>query len=267
MNYGLISAVLLNKITLQRLQKLSEDIGVKIYPIIGVGSAPFRGNLKPQTVERVGLEYPSAHTFTIQSAFKYDYAPEEVSKGIKSLKERETDLPQEVDEKRCMEIINKYTQEYRKQIIELAPVINEVARYIPSRRKRKLHIGLFGYSRSLEGFALPRAITFTAALYSIGLPPEILALNALNRYDLEFIRKVYVNFDDDLKDALRYLNPGTKFLIKDLKKKMKEISIDFQTDESYIEITNHILNLLRNNKSKDLEECILRLAHLRKFLG
>ncbi len=72
MNYGHVSAVLLNKIALQRLQTLSEDIGVEIYPIVGVGSAPFRGNLRPQTVERVAKEYPSTHTLTVQSAFKYD---------------------------------------------------------------------------------------------------------------------------------------------------------------------------------------------------
>jgi len=39
MNYGLISAVLLNKIALYRLQTLSEKTGIEIYPIIGVGSA------------------------------------------------------------------------------------------------------------------------------------------------------------------------------------------------------------------------------------
>jgi len=33
MNYGLISAILLNKIALQRLQRLSEEIGIEIYPI------------------------------------------------------------------------------------------------------------------------------------------------------------------------------------------------------------------------------------------
>jgi phosphoenolpyruvate carboxylase len=78
MNYGLTSAVLLNKIGLQRLQKLSQEIGVTMYPIIGLGSAPFRGNLRPETVERVGKEYPGAYMFTIQSAFKNDNPPDQV---------------------------------------------------------------------------------------------------------------------------------------------------------------------------------------------
>ena len=267
MNYGLISAVLLNKIALQRLHRLSEDIGIELFPIIGVGSAPFRGNLKPHTAERVGREYPSAHTFTVQSAFKYDYTPDEVNMGIKILRERNTGLPQEIDEKKALEVMNKYTKEYKKQIIELAPLINEVARYIPSRRKRKLHIGLFGYSRSLEGVTLPRAITFTAALYSIGLPPEILALNALNDDDFSFIRSVYLNFDQDLIDSIHYYNPEMEIIPKELKQKLKKIPLNFQTDDQSRELTSHILNSIKSNKTKDIQECIVRLAYLRKFLG
>lgn len=45
MNYGMVSAVLCNKIALQRLRLLSQELGIEIYPILGVGSSPFRGNL------------------------------------------------------------------------------------------------------------------------------------------------------------------------------------------------------------------------------
>jgi phosphoenolpyruvate carboxylase len=267
MNYGLVSAVFLNKIALQRLQRLSEDIGIEIYPIVGVGSAPFRGNLRPQTVERVAKEYPSAYTFTIQSAFKYDNPPDEVKEAIRKLQKRKTDLPQEIDEERCLEIIRKYSQEYQKQITILAPVINKGARYVPSRRKRKLHIGLFGYSRSIGGVTLPRAITFTAALYSIGLPPEILSLNALDEDDIQFIREVYVNFEDDLRDSLRYFNPDTVFLPKDLETRVRNFPVDFQPDEEHKEITDYIAGSLKENKTEDLGEYVLRAANLRKFLG
>lgn len=267
MNYGLVSAVFLNKIALQRLQRLSEDIDVGIYPIVGVGSAPFRGNLRPQTVERIVKEYPSTHTFTIQSAFKYDNSPDDVREAIEKLKERKKDMPQEIDEERCLEIIRKYTQEYQKQVIELAPVINRVAKYVPSRRKRKLHIGLFGYSRSIGSVSLPRAITFTAALYSVGLPPEILALNTLNEEDLGFISEIYINFEDDLEDALKYFNPDTVFLPKALETRVNDLKLDFQLDEEHKEITDYIVNSLRKNKTEDLGEYVLRAANLRKFLG
>ncbi len=267
MNYGLISAVLLNKIALQRLQRLSDDMGVKIYPIIGVGSAPFRGNLRPQTVEAVAEEYPSAHTFTIQSAFKYDNPPDQVREAIRKLQERKTGLPQEVDEERGLEVIGKYSYEYQRQITTLAPIISKIARYVPSRRKRKLHIGLFGYSRSVGGITLPRAIAFTSALYSLGLPPEILGLNALDEDDIQFVREVYINFEADLRDSLKYFNQNTSLLPKALEERVRDLPIDCQPDEEHKEVTDYIARSLREDRTEGLGEFVLRAAHLRKFLG
>jgi len=268
MNYGIVSAVLLNKIALQRLQRLSEDISVEIYPIVGVGSVPFRGNLRPSTVERVMKEYPSAHTFTIQSAFKYDNPPEKVREAIRKLKERKTGSSQEVDEGECLQIIRKYAKEYERQIITLAPLINEVAKYVPSRRKRKLHIGLFGYSREVGGVTLPRAIAFTAALYSIGLPPEIIGLNILDEDDLQFIKEVYVNFEDDLRDALRYFNPGVLSLLpKELETKVRDFPTDFETEGGHKELTDYAITSIKENKTSTLGEYVLGAANLRGFLG
>jgi len=64
--------------------------------------------LRPTTVERIIQEYPSAYTLTIQSAFKYDYSPDEVREAIKKLEERAIGLPHEIDEKKCGEIIKSY---------------------------------------------------------------------------------------------------------------------------------------------------------------
>ncbi|HEC36835.1 MAG: Phosphoenolpyruvate carboxylase [Candidatus Lokiarchaeum sp. GC14_75] len=266
LNYGLISAVLLNKVTLQRLYRLSEEINVEIYPIIGAGSSPFRGNLRPQNVENVLEEYPSVSTFTIQSAFKYDNPPEDVIKAINKLQKTRVKQPQEINEERCLEIINKYLIEYQKQVVNLAPVINDVARYVPSRRKRKLHIGLFGYSRNMEGIALPRAIKFTAALYSLGLPPEILGLNALNNDDFQFVSKVYVHFEKDLKDSLKYLNIESRFIPKELKEFLRDFPIYSEVDEIHKKITEKIQDI-KNSEKVNLEEYILSAANIRKFLG
>ena len=266
LNYGLISAVLLNKITLQRLYRLSEEINVEIYPIIGAGSAPFRGNLRPQNVENISEEYPSVSTFTIQSAFKYDNPPEDVIKAIHKLQKIRIKQPQEINEERCLEIINKYLIEYQKQVVKLAPVINDIARYVPSRRKRKLHIGLFGYSRNMEGIALPRAIKFTAALYSLGLPPEILGLNALNNDDFQFVSKVYVHFEKDLKDALKYFNIESRFIPKELKEFLRDFPIYSEVDEVHKKITEKIQDI-KNSEKTNLEEYILSAANIRKFLG
>lgn len=267
MNYGLISAVLLNKIALLRLHKLSHRIGVKLCPIVGVGSVPFRGNLRPQTVDRITKEYPSVYTFTIQSAFKYDYPHEEVREAIKKLKNRKPEPPQELDEEKCLRIITKYTKEYQKQIIKLAPIINKIAKYVPSRRKRKLHIGLFGYSRNVRGITLPRAIPFTCALYSIGLPPELLALNALSKEDFKFLKNVYINLEADLKDALQFYNPDCIFLPEELKNTINSLEIEYQINEVHKEITNCFINSIKENKETGLTETLLQAAHIRRFLG
>jgi phosphoenolpyruvate carboxylase len=256
MNYGLVSAVLLIKIALRRLALLQERITTPLFPIIGVGSAPFRGNLRPDTVDRVTAEYPSIHTFTIQSAFKYDYP----------LEDRTASPPPAFDEKQSQDIIAKYTESYIRELAPLSEIINRISAYVPSRRKRKLHTGLFGYSRNTGGIKLPRAITFTAALYSLGLPPEFLGLSALDPKDLAFVRDVYVNFDQDLADAVRYLNPDSPYISPSMASAVERIS-GCAPDDEHKEITDCILKTIREGRDKDLPENILRAAQVRRFLG
>lgn len=267
MNYGLVSAVLINKIALQRIYNLSEELNIPIYPIVGVGSAPFRGNLSPRTVRNVAKEYPYTYTFTIQSAFKFDNHPEDVINAIKILKQRKQTPPRKVDEQKCIDIIDRYSKEYEKQILKLAPAINLIAKFIPSRRKRKLHIGLFGYSRNIGTVELPRAITFTAALYSIGLPPEILGLNALNDKDLEYINGIYVNFETDIEDALKFYNPNSPYLEDCVKKALNDSTFDYETHEEHLEYTNDIISAISKNRLEDLTEMIIAAGEYRKFLG
>ena len=75
-------------------------------------------------------------------------------------------------------IILWFEKPYRKAVLEAAPFIQRVAEYIPPRRERMQHIGLFGYSRGVGNLRLPRAIGFTAACYSLGIPPEFSAWGA-----------------------------------------------------------------------------------------
>jgi len=266
MNYGIVSAVLLNKIALQHLQEVSEETGTGIYPIIGVGSAPFRGGLSPQTVDQVTAEYPSVHTFTVQSAFKYDHPLEEVQNAVRRLEERRPGRPRPVDEAAALDLIERYTRAYERRLGPLAPLINRVARYVPERRKRKLHIGLFGYARSTGGITLPRAIKFTAALYSVGFPPEILGLDALDDTDIGFVRETYVNFDENLKAAARYLNTETGLVPRELAARVADL-VDIEPDEEHAEVTAEIARALRENDTGKLSALVLQAAHCRKFLG
>ena len=166
------------KVGLSRLYDLEKRLGIPLYPIIGAGSVPFRGHLTPVNIERALKEYPSAHTFTVQSAFKYDYDKETVRDGIAQLRAHERREPTPVDQERARAIIDKTTAEYQAQVRRLITIISAVSRYVPRRRDRKLHVGLFGYGRTLDGVGdevtLPRAIGFAASMYSIGIPPELL---------------------------------------------------------------------------------------------
>jgi len=267
MNYGLVSAVLLNKIALHKLHALSQEIGVRIYPIVGVGSAPFRGNLRPQTVWRVEEEYAGAHTLTVQSAFKYDNPPNVVRQAIGVLREATEKKPKHVDEQESVRIMDHYGWVYQAQLMALAPVINRVSKYVPARRKRKLHVGLFGYSRSVEGVQLPRAITLTAALYSIGMPPELLGLNALSDREVAFVRENYRGFDADIGDALAFFNPKAGFAPEGLAEKIAELGIDYSVNEAHAKLTSKVAESLKKGENGETSELVLRAASERKFLG
>jgi phosphoenolpyruvate carboxylase len=128
-------------------------------------------------------------------------------------------------------------------------------------------VGLFGYSRGVNGIKLPRAIKFTASMYSIGFPPEIVGLNALSRNDIAFLKDMYVNFERDKRDALRFINVNSPFVPYELKTKIKELFGDFEIDKTYEEITNCILRALSEKRTENLQEHIVRAASIRKFLG
>ena len=274
LNYGHLSAVLLAKIALHRLAELEKRIGIEILPILGVGSVPFRGNLRPDRVKETLEEYPSVHTFTIQSAFKYDHREEDVHRAIGYINATPRGGARVVDAKKCLEIIDKVSARYAQCVRALAPLVNEIASYVPQRRARKLHVGLFGYSRTLKGngvIHLPRAITFCAALYSVGLPPEILGLSVLDDKDLAFVRKNYVHLDQDMQDSLRYLSKkNLQHLPPTIEKDVSAALtlFPYEPNEAHAETTKSILADLRQRKpSCDLGEKILRAATYRGFLG
>ncbi len=264
-NYGALSAVLINKIALQRVYRLSQDLRIALYPIIGVGSAPFRGNFRPNSVSRLLEGYPSVQTFTVQSSFKFDNSPELVKSAVEEIKQHAVTAPMEVDERRALDIIERYSAEYARQLRPLAEIINKTSAFVPQRRRRKLHIGLFGYSRKMGEIKLPRAITFTCAMYSLGIPPEILGLNVLTADDWKFVESVYPNARFDLIEPLRYTDINSPLLPSELKKIIEPMIVDTHTP--HVEYTRYISNALLANSSEDLKPLVLEAAKLRGFLG
>ncbi len=270
LNYGNISAILINKVSLQRLHNLEQNLSLDLYPIIGCGSVPFRGGFRPDKVGNCLKAYPSVQTFTLQSAFKYDFPEDMVRKSVEHIENTKRKKPVQVDEEKALEIINKVSAKYQKQVTHLAPLINNIAHYIPQRRKRKLHIGLFGYSRESGKFTLPRAIKYCASLYSLGIPPELFGLSALNDKDYEFINEVTSSFETDMQDSLKYLNKNNlKILPEKMQQDIKKVleRYDFEVDKKHEKITSFVLSEYKKNQTNALIEDIERAAAIRNFLG
>ena len=123
-------------------------------------------------------QYEGIKTVTIQSAYRYDYPIDEVKKSIAYIK-KELAKPHKVtfsDEEfeKLQEINEIFRKEYCPVIEQAADLVNEMAAKVPKRRSRVQHIGLFGYNRGVGKTKLPRAISFTAAWYSMGIPPEFI---------------------------------------------------------------------------------------------
>ncbi|MFO0793493.1 MAG: phosphoenolpyruvate carboxylase [Candidatus Brocadiaceae bacterium] len=270
LNYGMLPAILVVKIALQRLRSLQDKIKIPVYPILGLGTNLFRGNLSPLTVDECLKEYPSVQTFTIQSAFKYDYDEGLVRNAIEKINNHERTAPTPIDEEIALDITERLASAYREQIKELAPLINSLARFVPRRRMRKLHIGLFGYSRNVEGITLPRVISFCAALYSIGLPPELLGLHYLTGKDLLFLKSAYPTFQEDLSRAASYFNKDVTKIIspkiaKDIEKVMGMIT--YTENLLHSEYTSQIVQAVLSGKEETIMENMITAGKVRSFLG
>jgi phosphoenolpyruvate carboxylase len=240
MNAGLLPAVLAIKVALSALNDLAEKHTIDVHPIIGTGSLPFRGSVNPLYTDPFLLQYAGVRTYSIQSAFRYDYQMGDVRKALEKIKReaprRKAMKVNFTDRKRITELCGAMSKIWRPTIESIAPLINDVARFVPPRRERLQHIGLFGYSRGIGKVRLPRAIGFTAALYSIGVPPELIAtgrglLHAEKTGELELVRQYYPALKDDLEHAGKYFNRENLELLA----KTKPIFKDIQKDVAAIE--------------------------------
>ena len=154
---------------------------------------------------------------------------------------------------------------------KLIRAISTVSNHIPRRRDRRLHVGLFGYGRSMEGVegvTLPRAIRFTASLYSIGVPPELLGLAALDQADLAFVREVYPNLDGDLRAALRFANERhVKELLGEPYLRLLGQFTD-EIDRVHEGLTSAIrASISGSSATEHVSHFVEEAAHLRRFLG
>jgi len=249
---------------------------------------PFRGGLRPDDVASFVNEYQGMRTALIQSGFRYDFDKEVVKKGIKDLHELlpkgEVRIVSPKEEKILITIIPAFEEAYRSVIEETAPLINTLSGMLPKRRERVQHIGLFGYSRGMGKVTLPRAIGFTAALYSIGIPPELIGtgrgLKKTNKDEQKVLEKHYLNFKKDIVIAGRYLNKENLLKLSEQYPELKNVQEDIKLLESYFGITlepktleekeHQILTskiVDKLDKNENLTDLIVRAAKLRRSLG
>jgi len=298
LNNGLLAATLIAKIAFHRLSKAQQYTGIEIYPIIGVGTMPFRGGLSPDNLEHFLKEYGEVSTVTIQSAFRYDYPEnmvvEAISKLNKALPTRELPDPEAIDHELMAKIVTKLSEGYRRFAEMAAPTITALTKLVPSRRARKLHIGMFSYGRRVKDVELPRAIPFACVLYSLGLPPELIGLNALNTLseeEYDAVEQLYSNIREDLSKAASYvcmenvntllagvenptLKPLTNILplyVESLETLENQLNIRIgpknTTERKYSNIVNNFLISFIEGDLISAGEELLRAAKIRRCLG
>jgi phosphoenolpyruvate carboxylase len=235
MSHGMISAVIYSKVALSSLKRLEKRIGKPIYPMLGVGSLPFRGHMSPPTYKQVLEEYPGVNTYTIQSAFKYDYDELAVKEAISNINASPVKEASLVEEEQLIQIADKLASYYAKEVSGLSALINALSTLMPSRRARRPHMGIFGYGRKSGKVVLPRAIVFTAVFYTIGFPPELLGLSALSRLsdkEIELIRLNFRSLDQELRAAANFFSWDSFNVLKE--DGIKEVKIGSSAKE-YLE--------------------------------
>ena len=245
MNAGLVPAVLAIKVALSKAKQVADDLGFDIYPVLGTGSLPFRGSVNPLYLDAFMEQYSGVRTYSIQSAFRYDYPKDVVKKALLRMKKevpkkKIVNVPDE-DVRKIEKLCRLFTQYWQPTVESIAPLINEVAKSIPPRRERLQHIGLFGYSRGIGKVRLPRAIGFTAALYSVGIPPELIATGrglvaAGEAGLLETVEQYYPALRDDLKHAGKYFNRENLSLLAKKKPVFREVERGIDAIEKILEI-------------------------------
>ncbi|HEY5152376.1 MAG TPA: phosphoenolpyruvate carboxylase, partial [Candidatus Saccharimonadales bacterium] len=143
---------------------------------------------------------------------------------------------------------------------------------------------LVAYARSMGEQTLPRAITFTAAFYSIGVPPEFIAfgrsLRSLDPADLKLLRSIYPNMTADFDAAGRYFNidnlaalaktnPAWQQIMEDVEALQAILGLSFgpQTDDEKAHCKLTAAALALKDDQAMLGEVIAKAAVLRRSLG
>jgi len=244
MSYGLISSVLSVLIAIDKSYKWSKKNNVEVLPILGCGSLPFRGHLTEANLENLMKNYSGIATFTIQSGLRYDHSESSAKSVVEKLKNNKyrerTKSFKTADIELMQEFIGIGTKYYMETFLKIIKNIEWMGKFIPKNRDRlsstKTGLEYIREIACLEEVAdlvrdealkkellaintdvscsVPRAISYTASMYTLGLPPEFIGtgrcLNEIQtKYGKEGIEKLlelYPQLLDDLKFASKFVN-------------------------------------------------------------
>jgi phosphoenolpyruvate carboxylase len=261
--HGHIASALAVIHALQQIDALNREGEYKIWPIVGMGSPPFRGGLNnPHLAHVEALQYSGYRTATVQSAVRYDVSYAEFLRVREALSRLHPPRGLEIKET-WVEVASRM---YRDLVDVYLPKIAEVASAIPSTRER---VSWKQYGRTIEegGVQVPRAIVYTATWYFVGVPPTLL--------DAQFIAWAYETDELDailralpaLLDEWRYDSSfycrkrAENVLGEDLTKKIDEaldiMGIKPESDETYTALLNNA----------ETQAHALALGRIRGFLG
>ncbi len=208
LSYGHVPAVLACKYAIFQVYELVDELGVPMAPILGGGCLPFRGHVKPGVEDDFTQEYAGAATYTIQSGFRYDHDEDLAIQSVHRINELAANEPLELSDDDVEYLILStgiFVKHYLSVFFRCIGTINIVSDLIPNTRDRLARKGPVGYARDIpepdkvgelckrvsndvgrELYRelrrmrveklpeLPRAIKFTGACYTVGMPPELI---------------------------------------------------------------------------------------------
>ncbi|MEM1620206.1 MAG: phosphoenolpyruvate carboxylase [Fervidicoccaceae archaeon] len=270
--HGHVASSLALRMALASIRSMREE-GYDVRPIVGSGSPPFRGAMNnPALVEREVEHYRGYFTVTVQSAARYDLPFDSYSTLKKILIEssRREPRPLQSSEEEIAQLANEASSLYRSRVARLIERVNQISSIIPGTRERVLWRTYGRTLRCDDGRVhwVPRAIVYTAAFYTAGLPPLLLdaafLLRALRTEmaDRVLIRELPGLFDE-LKFEAQLFHPGVaaknfgEDVVREAEELLDHLGIRERAGGAYA-------LLLEEARS---EPHVIALGKLRKFLG
>jgi phosphoenolpyruvate carboxylase len=269
MVYGMVPSILAAKVAISDCYQAVAG-RCAVHPILGGGVLPFRGHVSLGNLEQLAGDFPGVRTITVQSGLRYDCGSEaarQVALRAGSLFAGGEPLSFEREQRdEITAFVGIFTRHYLESFALMMDPLIALSDLIPPRRDRLARKSAVGYARDaaqpakLASFIsdaeiagrlaavavpaaenLPRAISFTGALYSIGLPPEFIGTGrGLAEIEQRYGRKgrerlldYHPGLVSDLEQAARFANLETAagHLAPEL---MEQLRMDFSLVEEHL---------------------------------